>query len=81
MQDFDLVGAPHAAAVITNLAEEAPLVARMQDALAGEMSRRATVAADDRPLGQCHGISAGTPNGAHLCLPILFIVVDEFPNC
>jgi DNA segregation ATPase FtsK/SpoIIIE-like protein len=28
------------AAVITNLAEEAPLVARMRDALAGEMNRR-----------------------------------------
>ena len=31
---------PHVAAVITNLADEAHLVARMQDALAGEMNRR-----------------------------------------
>ena len=35
-----LARAPHVAAVITNLAEEAPLVARMRDALAGEMNRR-----------------------------------------
>ncbi len=32
--------APHVAAVITNLADEAHLVARMKDALAGEMNRR-----------------------------------------
>ena len=32
--------APHVAAVITNLADEAHLVARMRDALAGEMNRR-----------------------------------------
>ena len=37
---LDLARAPHVAAVITNLAEEAPLVARMRDALAGEMNRR-----------------------------------------
>ncbi len=32
--------ARHVAAIITNLADEAPLVARMRDALAGEMNRR-----------------------------------------
>ena len=32
--------APHVAAVITNLADEAHLVARMRDALAGEINRR-----------------------------------------
>ena len=32
--------APHVAAVITNLADEAHLVARMKDALAGEITRR-----------------------------------------
>ena len=31
---------PHTCAVITNLADELPLVDRMQDALAGEMVRR-----------------------------------------
>ena len=33
-------GAPHVAAVITNLADDLSLVDRMQDALAGEMNRR-----------------------------------------
>ena len=37
---LDLARAPHVAAVITNLSDEAPLVARMRDALAGEMDRR-----------------------------------------
>ncbi|BBX57582.1 hypothetical protein MSHO_29270 [Mycobacterium shottsii] len=37
---LDLEKAPHVAAVITNLADQAPLVARMGEALAGEMNRR-----------------------------------------
>src|SRR5580693_10355899 len=70
--------APHVAAVITNLSDEAPLVARMRDALAGEMNRRqqllrtaryASVAAYDRAR------RAGAPLTA---VPTLFIIVDEF---
>ena len=71
--------APHVAAVITNLAEEAHLVARMQDALAGEMNRRqellraagnfANVADYDRARARRTGLAP---------LPALFIVVDEF---
>src|SRR5690606_17263484 len=38
-----LDGVPHVAAVITNLEEEADLVDRMRDALAGEMNRRQEV--------------------------------------
>ncbi|MFH4233656.1 FtsK/SpoIIIE domain-containing protein, partial [Acinetobacter baumannii] len=38
-----LEGVPHVAAVITNLEEEADLVDRMKDALAGEMNRRQEV--------------------------------------
>ena len=45
---LDLARAPHVAAVITNLAEEAHLVARMRDALAGEMNRRQQLLADGR---------------------------------
>lgn len=71
--------APHVAAVITNLSAEAPLVARMTDALAGEMNRRqellraaghvTSVAAYERARG------AGAPLAP---LPALFIIVDEF---
>ena len=69
----------HVSAIITNLADEAHLVARMQDALAGEMNRRqellraaghfANVADYERARSQ--GLSAPP-------LPALFIVVDEF---
>ncbi|HEX3285252.1 MAG TPA: type VII secretion protein EccCa [Mycobacterium sp.] len=71
--------APHVAAVITNLADEAHLVARMKDALAGEMNRRqellraagnfANVAEYDRARRRDRGLAP---------LPVLFIVVDEF---
>lgn len=69
----------HVSAIITNLADEAHLVARMQDALAGEMNRRqellraaghfANVA--DYEHARSEGLSAPP-------LPALFIVVDEF---
>ena len=75
---LDLARAPHVAAVITNLADEAPLVARMRDALAGEMNRRQQLL---RTAGQ---VSVSTYErarraGAQLAaLPTLFIIVDEF---
>ena len=75
---LDLARAPHVSAVITNLADEAPLVARMRDALAGEMSRRQQLL---RTAGQ---VSVATyerarRDGAPLAaLPTLFIIVDEF---
>lgn len=75
---LDLARAPHVAAVITNLAEEAPLVARMRDALAGEMNRR------QRLLRTARHVSVATYErarraGAQLtALPTLFIIVDEF---
>jgi len=71
--------ANHVAAVITNLAQEAHLVARMHDALAGELTRRQGLL---RAAGNLSGIGdyrraraadAGLPP-----LPALFIVVDEF---
>ena len=69
---------PHVAAVITNLAEEAPLVARMRDALAGEMNRRQQLL---RAAG-CTGVAAyerARLAGRELtALPTLFIIVDEF---
>jgi DNA segregation ATPase FtsK/SpoIIIE, S-DNA-T family len=75
---LDLARAPHVAAVITNLSDEAPLVARMREALAGEINRRqrllrtagcGSVAAYERAR------RAGTQLSA---LPTLFIIVDEF---
>ncbi len=75
---LDMAGAPHVAAVITNLADEAPLVARMRDALAGEMNRRQQLL---RAAG-CAGVvayeRARRDGGALTALPTLFIIVDEF---
>lgn len=71
--------ARHVAAVITNLADEAPLVARMRDALAGEMTRRQELL---RMAGNFVSIAAydqARRAGADLpALPSLLIVVDEF---
>ncbi|HET9876929.1 MAG TPA: type VII secretion protein EccCa, partial [Mycobacterium sp.] len=71
--------ARHVAAVITNLADEAPLVARMRDALAGELNRRQELL---RTAGNFVSATAyrearraGSPLPA---LPALFVVVDEF---
>lgn len=64
---------PHTSAVITNLAEEAVLVDRMQDALLGEMHRRQERlrAAGLTTAVEYNHRSPGT-------MPSLLIVVDEF---
>lgn len=76
---LDLASAPHVSAVITNLADEAPLVARMRDALAGEMNRRQHLL---RAAGNVVSVTAyerARRDGAPLAaLPVLFIIVDEF---
>ncbi|EUA14627.1 type VII secretion protein EccCb [Mycobacterium kansasii 732] len=76
---LDLARAPHVAAVITNLSDEAPLVARMQEALAGEMNRRQELL---RTAGNFVSVAAyenARRGGARLvALPTLFIIVDEF---
>jgi ESX secretion system protein EccC len=75
---LDLARAPHVAAVITNLSDDAPLVARIRDALAGEINRRQQIL---RTAG-CISIAAYTDArraGVQLiALPTLFIIVDEF---
>ncbi|MDQ3900057.1 MAG: type VII secretion protein EccCa, partial [Actinomycetota bacterium] len=72
-------GAPHVAAVITNLADDLSQVTRMQDALAGEMNRRQELL---RSAGNFTGVSdyeKARANGVDLDpLPALFIVIDEF---
>ena len=69
----------HVAAVVTNLSEEAHLVARMRDALAGEMTRRQQVL---RAAGDFPASPTTTPPALERRdlppLPALFIVVDEF---
>lgn len=76
---LDLARSPQVAAVITNLADEAPLVARMREALAGEMNRRQQLL---RTAGNFVSVAAyenARRGGARLAaLPTLFIIVDEF---
>jgi DNA segregation ATPase FtsK/SpoIIIE, S-DNA-T family len=76
---LDFERAPHVSAVITNLADEAHLVARMKDALAGEMNRRQEIL---RAAGNFANIAdyerAQTQHAGLTPLPALLIVVDEF---
>jgi S-DNA-T family DNA segregation ATPase FtsK/SpoIIIE len=69
----------HVSAIITNLSDEAHLVARMQDALAGEMNRRQELL---RAAGHFANVAdyehARSQGLAVPPLPALFIVVDEF---
>ena len=69
----------HVAAVVTNLSEEAHLVARMRDALAGEMTRRQEVLRAAGHFLNVGDYDAARAAGADLRpLPALVIVVDEF---
>jgi S-DNA-T family DNA segregation ATPase FtsK/SpoIIIE len=74
-----LEGLHHVAAVITNLADEAHLVARAKEALGGEIQRRQRLlrrAANAVNLASYHRYRGADP--ALPVLPTLFIVVDEF---
>ncbi|WP_312867137.1 type VII secretion protein EccCa [Streptomyces zagrosensis] len=70
---------PHTSAVITNLAGEAALVSRMQDALHGELIRRQELLRSagnyTSALDYEKARTAGTPLEP---LPSLFVIVDEF---
>jgi DNA segregation ATPase FtsK/SpoIIIE, S-DNA-T family len=70
---------PHTAAVITNLADELPLVDRMTDALNGELVRRQELL---RQAGNCPGraeyVRARADGAALPPLPVLLVVCDEF---
>jgi S-DNA-T family DNA segregation ATPase FtsK/SpoIIIE len=69
----------HVAAVITNLADEAHLVLRMRDALAGELTRRQELLRAAGNFANVTAYEAARTHGAPLApLPTLFIVVDEF---
>ncbi|WP_225732480.1 MULTISPECIES: type VII secretion protein EccCa [unclassified Nocardia] len=74
-----LEGVPHVAAVITNLEEEADLVDRMRDALAGEMNRRQEVLRAAGNFANVLEYEKARAAGADLDpLPALFVVLDEF---
>ncbi len=69
----------HVAAVITNLADEAHLVARMGDALSGELNRRQQLLRAAGNVASVADYEAARTRGSALApLPTLFIVVDEF---
>ena len=68
----------HVCAVITNLGEEAPLVERMRDALAGEMQRRQQqLRAAGAPSVAAYR-QARTAQPQLTALPALLVIVDEF---
>jgi S-DNA-T family DNA segregation ATPase FtsK/SpoIIIE len=75
---LDLARAPHVAAVVTNLADEAPLVARMRDALAGEIDRRQRLLRGARCASVSAYERARRAAGQLIPLPTLVIIVDEF---
>ncbi|MFE8950252.1 type VII secretion protein EccCa [Streptomyces sp. NPDC007856] len=70
---------PHTSAVITNLADEAALVSRMQDALRGEMMRRQELLRSAGNYTSALDYEKARASGVPLApLPSLLVVVDEF---
>ncbi|MFE5289043.1 type VII secretion protein EccCa [Nocardia sp. NPDC056611] len=74
-----LEGVAHVAAIITNLEEEADLVDRMRDALAGEMNRRQELLRAAGNFANVSEYEKARAAGADLDpMPALFVVLDEF---
>ncbi|MGO1050310.1 type VII secretion protein EccCa [Crossiella sp. CA198] len=69
---------PHTSAVITNLADELPLVDRMQDSLNGEMTRRQEILRESGYSSLFDYEKARTTGGQLTPLPTLLVIVDEF---
>lgn len=70
---------PHTSAVITNLADELPLVDRMNDAIDGELYRRQELLRRAGDFKSVHDYEQARAAGAPLApLPSLLIVCDEF---
>ncbi|WP_431910276.1 type VII secretion protein EccCa [Micromonospora carbonacea] len=69
---------PHTSAVITNLADELPLVDRMQDALNGELTRRQEVLRASGHASLFDYEKARAAGAPLVPLPVLLVVVDEF---
>ncbi len=70
---------PHTSAVITNLADELPLVDRMADAINGELLRRQELLRAAGNFASLRDYEKARAAGAPLPeVPTLFVVVDEF---
>jgi S-DNA-T family DNA segregation ATPase FtsK/SpoIIIE len=70
---------PHTAAVITNLADELPLVDRMVDAIDGELVRRQEVLRKAGNYASLRDYEKARAGGAALPpLPSLLVICDEF---
>lgn len=70
---------PHVSALITNLADEATLVTRMQDAVTGEMNRRQEYLREAGNYSSLLEHETARLAGAPLdAMPSLFVIVDEF---
>jgi DNA segregation ATPase FtsK/SpoIIIE, S-DNA-T family len=70
---------PHISALITNLADEVQLVARMQESLRGELVRRQELLRRAGGFSSLLEYEKARAQGASLDpLPTLFVVVDEF---
>ncbi|MCW2638605.1 MAG: type secretion protein EccC [Dactylosporangium sp.] len=70
---------PHVAAVITNLADELPLVDRMVDAINGEVVRRQELLRRAGNFASVRDYEKARAGGAPLApLPSLLIICDEF---
>jgi DNA segregation ATPase FtsK/SpoIIIE, S-DNA-T family len=70
---------PHVAAVITNLADELPLVDRMTDAINGELVRRQELLRRAGNYASLRDYERARAGGAALApLPSLLIICDEF---
>jgi S-DNA-T family DNA segregation ATPase FtsK/SpoIIIE len=69
----------HVSAVITNLADELPLVDRMRDALNGELVRRQELLRAAGNHASLRDYARAREQGADLPpVPTLFVVIDEF---
>src|SRR5580658_3744564 len=70
---------PHTSALITNLADEVQLVARMQESLQGELMRRQELLRRAGNYSSVLDYEKARAQGAPLDpLPTLFVIVDEF---
>ncbi|MEU4744754.1 type VII secretion protein EccCa, partial [Actinosynnema sp. NPDC023658] len=69
---------PHTSAMITNLADELPLVDRMQDSLNGEMIRRQELLRESGHASLFDYEKARLAGSPLPPLPTLLVVVDEF---
>ncbi|SDJ54382.1 DNA segregation ATPase FtsK/SpoIIIE, S-DNA-T family [Actinokineospora alba] len=69
---------PHTSAVITNLADELPLVDRMQDSINGEMTRRQEILRQSGYSSLFDYEKARSTGGQLPPLPTLLVIVDEF---